>query len=88
VFLYPNQGFYLRTWCKTIRSCANRSLRMAGRGPVADAKFLQESGLRATLVSSTPKGRSGSSRDANDVEAEAAAMTTRTPMPVYEPMAP
>ena len=57
VFLYPNEGFYVADLIQNDPFLRNRSLRMAGRGPEADAKFLQESGLRATLVSSTPKGQ-------------------------------
>lgn len=57
VFLYPNEGFYLGDLVQNDPFLRNRSLRMSGRGPEADARFLQESGLRATLVSSTKLGQ-------------------------------
>jgi hypothetical protein len=57
VFLYPGQGFYLMDLVQNDPFLRDRNLRMVGRGPEADAKFLQQSGLQATPLPPTPLGQ-------------------------------
>ena len=57
VFLYPGQGFYLMDLVQNDPFLRDRNMRMVGRGPEADAKFLQQSGLRATPLPPTPLGQ-------------------------------